>query len=341
MKMKSSLFGFNAKIALAVMAICGGLFTSCYEKDDADITPPGKPSYRIAGTITDYLTEAKIAGATVVVGTQTFTSGTDGTVTGDITAPTGNSESRTIKISATGYLPIERTATIEKVVDGAIFVLNVSAALLDETVPMPDEIEAIAMATGDWDAAKAALTNPLKLDPATKETLNSMSPAGEVTATDPTPGTVSIPYIPASNQVSFADYAQNPDKVGYVWYDGFELAADPVVSRAIDTATAIQIFKNGVAFVSGYPAGFNQVVGEFTVPLFGTYSVSGYTGEYKFIANKYEAKIDGKTYTGVAIFQESLMLYPKYFSHDTHDTHDSHDGHGVSNPNAGGGSGGY
>ena len=40
MKMKSKLFGFGAKSALYLLAICGALFTSCYEKEEIDVTPP-------------------------------------------------------------------------------------------------------------------------------------------------------------------------------------------------------------------------------------------------------------------------------------------------------------
>ena len=36
MKMKSKFFGNGAKLALAVLAVCGTLFTSCYEKAEVD-----------------------------------------------------------------------------------------------------------------------------------------------------------------------------------------------------------------------------------------------------------------------------------------------------------------
>ena len=34
--MKSKFFGNGAKLALAVLAVCGTLFTSCYEKAEVD-----------------------------------------------------------------------------------------------------------------------------------------------------------------------------------------------------------------------------------------------------------------------------------------------------------------
>ena len=53
MKMKSKFFGNGAKLALAVLAVCGTLFTSCYEKAEVDqATKPAEAKYYIAGTIT-------------------------------------------------------------------------------------------------------------------------------------------------------------------------------------------------------------------------------------------------------------------------------------------------
>ena len=55
--MKSKFFGNGAKLALAVLAVCGTLFTSCYEKAEVDeATKPAPAKYYIAGTITDATT---------------------------------------------------------------------------------------------------------------------------------------------------------------------------------------------------------------------------------------------------------------------------------------------
>ena len=59
MKMKSKFFGFNAKTALAILAISGSMFTSCYEKekDDVVLPPlpfvPAEPVYSITGSFMD------------------------------------------------------------------------------------------------------------------------------------------------------------------------------------------------------------------------------------------------------------------------------------------------
>lgn len=70
MKMKSKLFGLNAKLALGLLLISGAMLTSCYESDKEDIYIPKpvelpEPVYTIAGTVTDLITGKGIASATV------------------------------------------------------------------------------------------------------------------------------------------------------------------------------------------------------------------------------------------------------------------------------------
>ena len=67
--MKSKFFGNGAKLALAVLAVCGTLFTSCYEKAEVDeATKPAPAKYYIAGTITDATTGQVLTTATVTLG---------------------------------------------------------------------------------------------------------------------------------------------------------------------------------------------------------------------------------------------------------------------------------
>ena len=84
MKMKSKFFGFNVKLALMLVAICGA-FASCYEKEEIDVPAPSTqdPIYLIKGIVTDestgdILPSAKVNGVTV---------GTDGSYT--VTATEG------------------------------------------------------------------------------------------------------------------------------------------------------------------------------------------------------------------------------------------------------------
>lgn len=82
MKMKSKFFGFNAKLALALLAVIGLTFTSCYESDKEDVnfpvTPLPDPVYTIVGQVTDALTGRAISGASVALsGVDAQTTSTD------------------------------------------------------------------------------------------------------------------------------------------------------------------------------------------------------------------------------------------------------------------------
>ena len=48
MQMKKSLFGFSAKVAMAVLAVCSFVLTSCYEKTPVAKTPS---EYYVVGTV--------------------------------------------------------------------------------------------------------------------------------------------------------------------------------------------------------------------------------------------------------------------------------------------------
>lgn len=65
--MKSKLFGLNAKLALAVLAV-GTMFASCYDSENGDVTKPYKAPkavITIAGTVTNNVTGAPVEKAGV------------------------------------------------------------------------------------------------------------------------------------------------------------------------------------------------------------------------------------------------------------------------------------
>ena len=59
MKKKSLFSGFNAKLALTVVALSGALLTGCYQDEGLDANSPGgnsnplTPVYVISGVVTD------------------------------------------------------------------------------------------------------------------------------------------------------------------------------------------------------------------------------------------------------------------------------------------------
>lgn len=103
--MKSKFFGFNAKLALALLAISGTMFTSCYESERDDISAPYTPPaalYTISGTVTDVVTGKAIEGATVSFsGAATASKTTD--AGGAYYLITKNAGAYTIAISKDGY----------------------------------------------------------------------------------------------------------------------------------------------------------------------------------------------------------------------------------------------
>ena len=71
MKKKSLFSGFNAKLALTVVALSGALLTGCYKDEGLDVNGPAgevtlpAPVYTIDGTVVDAETLAPIASANV------------------------------------------------------------------------------------------------------------------------------------------------------------------------------------------------------------------------------------------------------------------------------------
>ena len=102
MKMKSKFFGNGAKLALAVLAVCGTLFTSCYEKAEVDqATKPAEAKYYIAGTITDATTGQELTTAKVTLGDKSVTSSFNEQVN-------YKAEGYALVVSADGYYPVKR-----------------------------------------------------------------------------------------------------------------------------------------------------------------------------------------------------------------------------------------
>ena len=101
MKMKSKIFGLNAKLALAVLAV-GTMFTGCYDSENGDVKKPyvaPDPVYYIAGTVTD-LNSGLPLPATVAVTGESASANTDaaGSYRLETTAGTG----KVVTVTVTG-----------------------------------------------------------------------------------------------------------------------------------------------------------------------------------------------------------------------------------------------
>ena len=133
MKMKSKIFGLNAKLALAVLAV-GTMFTGCYDSENGDVKKPyvaPDPVYYIAGTVTD-LNSGLPLPATVAVTGESASANTDaaGSYRLETTAGTG----KVVTVTVTGaeaaeYTPVTRTVDIPTVDAGESYTAVVNVAL--------------------------------------------------------------------------------------------------------------------------------------------------------------------------------------------------------------------
>ena len=96
--MKSKLFGFGAKMALAAVAVCG-MLTSCYEKEEIDNTGSTQlpdPAYVLYGNVTN----ARYLKATRTVYMQTVKAGETCIVVADIALYDASSQAVDVEVNA-------------------------------------------------------------------------------------------------------------------------------------------------------------------------------------------------------------------------------------------------
>lgn len=124
MKMKSKLFSFSAKMALAILAV-GTVFASCYDSENGDVTKPyvaPDAMYTFVGTVTNHITGAPVANASVAL-----SGAIEGTATADengvyqiVKAVNGGTSGAvTITVAGTAsYDSKTATVSIEKIANG-------------------------------------------------------------------------------------------------------------------------------------------------------------------------------------------------------------------------------
>ncbi|NDV58372.1 DUF3869 domain-containing protein [Bacteroides sp. 519] len=325
MKMKSSFFGSSAKTALAILAVCGTVFTSCYEKEGIDTLPLGEPEYYVAGTITDANTGSALKATTITVGSKSV--GTKvSTFKADVTYTT---DAISVEVKADGYVSVTKQVYLNKVNAGGVYIADASVALVPlGAIEIPGVEEATTAET--IAAAKTGVQG------ATAVTVS----AKNITFKDPS-AEVSGSTVWNTLVADFTNDMSNlPADAEYVIYDGFIIVGNvesTPVSRAVAAGEELDIFKAAVAAKIGKTFGFKQRIGTFAIPAWYNYSASGYRAVYNMVPRTFTFTFNGNDVTGTVVSQEGVTIYPTYFNHDTHT---SHDGHGI-NPNAGGGSGSF
>lgn len=323
--MKSISFGFNAKMALAALAVCG-LFASCYEKAEVDVTPTPTPEpaeYVIAGNITDAKTGELINGAAVTVDGASVTLENGFYKKEDL-----NDGPHIVTVTADGYKDATRTIYLAKVADGGTSFGNGDFALYgvgEEDVIAPDDpVNPLAPATEDQ--ANAMLESQRTT---IEEALAGIAGVGDfVLALDENNNTV------ATVPVTVAGAVGEPMQITIPSFSGFASNILPESDNLFTKAlTDGQIWLASAESLLNKNYGLTYKNVKYTIKGVAGQSIIGYTLKLIFL-NKV-LTFDGAE--GVVMYQDSYTVEPVMESHDSHDTHDSHNIHG-SNPGAGGGS---
>lgn len=128
MKMKSKFFGFNAKLALMLVAICG-MFASCYEKEDIDVPTPSTedPVYKITGIVTEAgvgLADVKVASGNVNTST-----GADGTYELKLDKNSGD-KLNLVTFSKDKYKTATTGVFVKKIANGETAIYELNAAMV-------------------------------------------------------------------------------------------------------------------------------------------------------------------------------------------------------------------
>lgn len=129
MKKKNFFSGFNAKLALTVVALSGALLTGCYKDDGLDVNGPTgetvlpNPVYTIAGNVIDAETLEPIAAATVSGGA------TATVANGGFSVEVKDPKSYSLTVKADGYEDTNVTVDVKELKAGQSAVYSTLVAM--------------------------------------------------------------------------------------------------------------------------------------------------------------------------------------------------------------------
>lgn len=298
--MKKSLFGFSAKIAMAVLAVCSVVLTSCYQKPVP--TPDEDPVYYVTGTVYDATTSAAI-NATVTVDGKAV-SVNNGSFLQEIAGP----GSVTVAAEAAGYVSVSRTVQVVAVGKNQVSVTSADIAMLPVGVELPEnEVVEGSMSLAD-------LTDKFGFPEGTEIDEEGFIHVHEALALESHDGHslahTKLPWVAKFNALS-----------GYI--TDFE-SKDAVVAGVMDivTSAALQTVNAGSKY-----ADFKATACEETLNESGEKCLLSATVCHTFTQWFVTYVFDGAVYTANAVKAEDTTVMPKYDSHDSHDSHDRHDSH--------------
>ena len=307
MKMKSKLFGLSAKSALYLLAICSALFTSCYEKEEIDVTPPvvlPDAAYVIVGNVYFAKNGEPVANKTVTIDGGTIQTDSNGAfIKEGLTAG-----QHVVTVDLDGYAKVARTVYLVAVQKGQTSLANVEVVL--------------------YDANDVADSQPEQTTPGTpaqaeelKGAVTSLVPNAAVTVD--TNGNI---VVTKSNSVTVA--TGESATVNIKVFTGFNSNITPATTRALTP---------GEIWLASAPKYLNRTYGmqikliSYIIPGVSGKTITGF--KQKSVLTTETLTFDGLT--GTVIYQgtaNSYVIEPVYESHD------SHAAHGGSS-NAGGGAG--
>ena len=144
MKMKSRFLGFSAKLAFAVLAVCT-MFTSCYEKEEIDVTPGTKPEpakYVIVGNVTALNTGEALVATVTIDGTAVTVNENGYFEKNDLTAG-----SHVVKAVMNNYFDAVKTVYLTEPAAGGICVVSADFALADASSKAVEPDQKVESAT--------------------------------------------------------------------------------------------------------------------------------------------------------------------------------------------------
>ena len=321
--MKKSLFGFSAKVAMAVLAVCSFVLTSCYEK-----TPVAKiPSeYYVVGTV--YGIDAE--------GNQTVLTGAKVTVDGkSVSNPfevklDGYKASVEVSATAEGYVAGKRNVTISKVgefnqtsVTGADLVLVKVA----ETPEVPAVLEIGAPVAASMTVEEVKATFGISY--------------GEVSVGSEGLVEVCMHYafdadMHANAHVNFGGEHLNhtngittqPYLVEDSLYVGYVLNATEVAEENMDEleyAISKNEKINTVCAGTDYSAFKNSFVPFAVLINQDEMAIAGYCVCKDFVLYEVPVTVGEASMTAYVLQAKATQVTPIYA--DSHDNHDNHDNH--------------
>ncbi len=183
MKVKSKFFSKSVKLGFALLTICGGLLTSCYEKEELDVptptpTDPEAPVYIVKGTVSDYDSNSLITADKITLsGVSPEQKGSSFEFTLD------KAGSYILSVEKAGYTTVKMTVDVNQIETGKS-VTNLGVMMRPSTTP-PSLIEAkykILGAVTDAIEGTPIATGEIKIDNQTKTITNGFYPAFDVTS---------------------------------------------------------------------------------------------------------------------------------------------------------------